>query len=92
MDTYYNKGEIDVKLYINFDNKTKKVKIDVITDEFGKEINLCDAMPYIMDELYELVVKEQKKNMWRQVNKIVWLADIFNSNNRSGRDSITRNI
>lgn len=54
-----------MKLYIDFDNKTKKVKIDVVTDEFGKEINLCEVMPYIMDELYELVVKEQKKNMWR---------------------------
>ena len=54
-----------MKMYIEFDNKTKKVKVDVITDEFCKELNLWDAMPYIMDELYELVVKEQKKNMWR---------------------------
>lgn len=54
-----------MKLYINFDNETKDVKVDIITDEFGKELNLCDAMPYIIDELYELVVKEQKKNMWR---------------------------
>ena len=54
-----------MKMYINFDNKTKDVKVDVITDEFGKELELCDAMPYIMDALYDLVVKEQKKNMWR---------------------------
>ena len=54
-----------MKMYINFDNETKKVDVNVVTDEFGKELNLCDAMPYIMDALYELVVKEQKKNMWR---------------------------
>ena len=54
-----------MKMYIEFDNKTKKVDVNVVTDEFGKELNLCDAMPYIMDALYELVVKEQKKNMWR---------------------------
>ena len=81
-----------MKLYINFNNETKDVKVDIITDEFGKELNLCDAMPYIMDELYELVVKEQKKNMWRQVSKNVRLVDIFNSNNHSSRNSITRNI
>ena len=54
-----------MKMYINFDNETKKVDVNIVTDEFGKELELCDAMPYIMDELYELVVKEQKKNMWR---------------------------
>ena len=54
-----------MKLYIDYNDKTKKVKIDVITDEFGNELHLCDAMPYIMDELYELVVKEQKRNMMR---------------------------
>lgn len=54
-----------MKLYINFDNETKKVDIDVITDEFGNELTLCDAMPYIMDELYELIVKYQKRNMMR---------------------------
>lgn len=92
MDIYYNKGEDILKLYINFDNKTKKVKIDVITDEFGKELELCDAMPYIIDALYDLVVKEQKKNMWRQVIKNVWLANIFNIHNYSSRNRITRNI
>lgn len=54
-----------MKLYINFDNDTKDVKVNIITDEFGKEINLCDAMPYIIDALYEMVVKENKKNMMR---------------------------
>jgi hypothetical protein len=54
-----------MKLYINFDSETKDVKVDIIADDSGRELRLCDAMPYIMDELYELVVKEQKKNMWR---------------------------
>lgn len=54
-----------MKMYINFDNETKKVDISIVTDEFGKELALSDAMPYIMDELYELVVKEQKRNMMR---------------------------
>lgn len=54
-----------MKLYINFDNETKKVDVNIVTDEFGNELALCDAMPYIMDELYELVVKEQKRNMMR---------------------------
>ena len=54
-----------MKMYINFDNETKKVDVNIVTDEFGKDLNLCDAMPYIMDELYELVVKEQKRNMMR---------------------------
>ena len=54
-----------MKLYINFDNKTKDVKIDIITDEFGKELELHDAMPYIMDALYDLIVKEQKRKMMR---------------------------
>ena len=54
-----------MKLYINFDNDTKKVDVNIITDEFGNELSLCDAMPYIMDELYELVVQEQKRNMMR---------------------------
>ena len=54
-----------MKMYINFDNETKKVDVNVVTAEFGKELELCDAMPYIMDELYELVVKEQKRKMMR---------------------------
>lgn len=54
-----------MKLYINFDNESKDVKIDIVTDEFGNELKLCDAMPYVMDALYELVVKEQKRNMLR---------------------------
>lgn len=54
-----------MKMYIEFDNETKKVDVNIVTDEFGKDLNLCDAMPYIMDELYELVVKEQKRNMMR---------------------------
>lgn len=52
-------------MYINFDNETKDVKVDIVTDEFGKELELCDAMPYIMDSLYDLVVKEQKRKMMR---------------------------
>lgn len=54
-----------MKMYINFDNETKKVDVNVVTDEFGKELELHDAMPYIMDALYDLLVKEQKKNMMR---------------------------
>ena len=54
-----------MKMYIEFDNETKKVDVNVVTDEFGKELELCDAMPYIMDELYELVGKEQKRKMMR---------------------------
>ena len=53
-----------MKMYINFDNETKKVDISIVTDEFDKFV-LSDAMPYIIDELYELVVKEQKRNMMR---------------------------
>lgn len=54
-----------MKMYIEFDNETKKVDVNIVTDEFGKELELCDAMPYIIDALYDLVVKEQKKNMMR---------------------------
>ena len=54
-----------MKLYINFNNETKDVKVDIITDEFGKELELCDAMPYIMDALYDLIVKDQKRKLMR---------------------------
>lgn len=54
-----------MKIYINFDNETKKVDVNIVTDEFGTELELHDAMPYIMDALYDLIVKEQKKNMMR---------------------------
>ena len=54
-----------MKLYIKFDEETKKVDIDVITDSFGNELQLCDAMPYITDALYDLVLETQKKNMMR---------------------------
>lgn len=54
-----------MKLYIEFDNETKKVDINVITDEFGNDLRLYDAMPYITDALYDLVLEAQKKNMMR---------------------------
>ena len=54
-----------MKLYINFDNKTKNVDIDIVTDEFGNELELHDAMPYIMDALYDLIVEDQKRKMMR---------------------------
>ena len=54
-----------MKMYIEFDNETKKVDVNIVADEFGKELELCDAMPYIMDALYDLVVKEQKRKMMR---------------------------
>ena len=54
-----------MKLYIKFDEETKKVDIDVATDSFGNELQLCDAMPYITDALYDLVLEVQKKNMMR---------------------------
>lgn len=54
-----------MKLYIKFDEETKKVDIDVITDSFGNELQFCDAMPYITDALYDLVLEAQKKNMMR---------------------------
>lgn len=54
-----------MKLYINFDNETKKVDIDVVTDEFGNDLKLCDAMPYITDALYDLILDIQKRNMMR---------------------------
>lgn len=54
-----------MKLYIKFDEETKKVDIDVITDSFGNELRLCDAMPYITDALYDLILEAQKKNMMR---------------------------
>lgn len=54
-----------MKLYINFDNETKKVDIDVVTDEFGNDLKLCDAMPYITDALYDLILEVQKRNMMR---------------------------
>lgn len=54
-----------MKLYINFDNETKKVDIDIVTDEFGNDLKLCDAMPYITDALYDLILEVQKRNMMR---------------------------
>lgn len=54
-----------MKMYINFDNETKKVFIDVEQNDTDNEYELHDAMPYIMDALYDLLVKEQKKNMMR---------------------------
>lgn len=54
-----------MKLYINFDDETKKVDINVVTDEFGNDLKLCDAMPYIMDALYDLILEVQKRNMMR---------------------------
>lgn len=54
-----------MKMYINFDNETKEVDVNVVTDEFGNELDLCDAMPYIMDALYDLIVKDQKRKMMR---------------------------
>ena len=54
-----------MKLYIKFDEETKKVDIDVVTDSFGNELKLCDARPYITDALYDLVLEAQKKNMMR---------------------------
>lgn len=54
-----------MKLYIKFDEETKKVDIDVVTDSFGSNLKLCDAMPYITDALYDLVLEAQKKNMMR---------------------------
>lgn len=54
-----------MKMYINFDNETKEVKVDIITDEFGNELDLCDTMPYIIDALYDLVVEDQKRKMMR---------------------------
>lgn len=55
-----------MKMYINFDDETKNVDISVITDGFDMNVTaLNDAMPYIMDKLYELVVEEQKRNMMR---------------------------
>ena len=54
-----------MKLYINFDNETKKVDIDIVTDGFGNDLKLCDAMPYITDALYDLILEVQKRNMMR---------------------------
>lgn len=54
-----------MKLYINFDDETKKVDINVVTDEFGNDLKLCDAMPYITDALYDLILEVQKRNMMR---------------------------
>ena len=54
-----------MKLYIKFDEETKKVDIDIVTDSFCNELQLCDAMPYITDALYDLVLEAQKKNMMR---------------------------
>lgn len=54
-----------MKLYIEFDNETKKVDINVIADEFGNDLRLCDAMPYITDALYDLILETQKRNMMR---------------------------
>ena len=54
-----------MQLYIRFDEETKKVDVNVVTDVFGKELELHDAMPYIMDALYDLIVKDQKRKMMR---------------------------
>jgi hypothetical protein len=54
-----------MKLYIKFDNETKKVDVNIVTDDFGKELDLQESMPYIMDALYDLVVKDQKRKMMR---------------------------
>ena len=53
-----------MKLYITVDEETTEVNVDVIADDFS-QVRLCDAMPYIIDALYEKVVKENKKNMLR---------------------------
>jgi len=53
-----------MKLYINVNEETTEVNVDVIADDFS-QARLCDAMPYIIDALYEMVVKENKKNMLR---------------------------
>lgn len=53
-----------MKLYINVNEETTEVNVDVMADDFSK-VRLCDAMPYIIDALYEMVVKENKKNMLR---------------------------
>ena len=54
-----------MKLYINFDNETKKVDINVISDEYGNDLKLCDAMPYITAALHDLILEAQKKSMMR---------------------------
>lgn len=53
-----------MKLYIDVNEETTEINIDIIADDFSKT-RLCDAMPYIIDALYEMVVKENKKNMLR---------------------------
>ena len=61
----FTKDGEKIKFNIKFDEETKKVDIDVVTDSFGNELKLCDAMPYITDALYDLVLEAQKKNMMR---------------------------
>lgn len=54
-----------MKMVIRYNDKTKKVDIDLLADIDDVKLDLSEAMPYIMDELYELVVKYQKSKMMR---------------------------
>lgn len=54
-----------MKITINYNDKTHEVKIDLMVDIDDTNLDISDAMPYIMDELYELVVKYQKSKMMR---------------------------
>lgn len=58
-----NDNRDEQHIVITYNDKTKKVHVDILND--GGKLDLCEAMPYIMDELYELVVQYQKSKMMR---------------------------
>lgn len=58
-----NDNREEQHMVITYNDKTKKVHVDILND--GGKLDLCEAMPYIMDELYELVVQYQKSKMMR---------------------------
>lgn len=53
-----------MKIFINFDDEKLKADVQVEKDHTD-HVGLEDAMPYIMDALYDLVVKYHKDNMMR---------------------------
>lgn len=50
-----------MKIVVNFDPETKECKVEWERDE-EETIPLWDAMPYVIDALYDLVKQEAKKH------------------------------
>lgn len=53
-----------MKIIIDFNEENLKADVKIEKD-LMEHICLGDAVPYIMDALYELLVKDNKENMLR---------------------------